>query len=83
MSMWRAWSRIFLGRALASQGKSEDGLAEIKAGLLEADRQGAGCLMPLLLGLAAEAEMLAGNHGAAMARIGDAFRALECGQDLA
>ena len=83
MSLWRAWSRIFLGWALAHRGQPEDGLREIVGGLAESRKAGAERTLPILLGLFAEAEFVVGNSDAAMARIEEAFAAMERTEDVA
>ena len=83
MSQWRAWSRIFLGWALAHRGQCEAGLREIAAGLAETQATGARRLLPVTLGLAAEAHALGGDFAAALVAIGDAFAEVEQSQDVA
>ena len=83
MSLWEAWSRVFLGWALVRQGQHREGLDEISAGLSQTRRTGAGRILPLLLGLAAEAQLMAGDLTKASTTIEDAFGSLKRTGDVA
>ena len=83
MPLWRAWSRIYLGWAQAKQGHYEEGLSRIAAGFEEAEQTGAVRWQPMLLGLHAEAQSIAGQPEAAIETLRRAFDALARTGDLA
>ena len=77
MPLWRFYSRIFLGWALAQQGQCDDGLDEISGGLDEMQKTGTVRLRPLLLGLMAESQSSAGAHALAQETINTALKAVD------
>ena len=82
LGFWHAWGLVYLGWALSQQGKAS-GIEEIEAGLMGAQRIGAGRMEPLHLGLAADAYSHAGRLNEARSAIARAFTALAHGCDLA
>ena len=83
MPLWHGWSTAFLGWARACQGHYEQGLRDMRAGMDELKRSGAVRLEPLVVGLYAEANSLAGRHDDARGAIEQAFDSLARTQDVA
>ena len=83
MPLWHGWATAFLGWARASQGHYEHGLRDMRAGMDELKRSGAARLEPLVVGLYAEANSLAGRHDDALRAIEQAFDSLARTQDVA
>jgi predicted ATPase len=77
MPLWLGWSRVFLGWALALRGDLDTGSSEIEQGILELRNNRCVMLMPILLGLSAEANAAAGKLELAHGDIDDGFDVLE------
>ena len=83
MPLWHGWATAFLGWARACQERYEEGLRDMRAGMDELKRSGAVRLEPLVVGLYAEANSLAGRHDDALHAIEQAFDSLARTQDMA
>ncbi len=77
MPLWLGWSRVFLGWALSLRGERDAGRHEIDAGISELRYNRCMLLMPLLLGLSAEAYAREGELALAHRDIDEAFELLE------
>lgn len=82
LPLWSAWSHVFLGWAETHRGRLSGGLDGIAGGLAQLHELGAARLLPLVLGLAAEAKGSAGEGDDALATIEDAFGALARTRDI-
>ena len=83
LALWDAWGRIHSGWALAQNGRTEEGLVELEAGLEAARRIGARRLEPFHLGLAADIHSRSGSHDEAERSFSAAFSALTESGDMA
>lgn len=73
LGMFHAWIRAHRGWALCHHGRTEEGLAEIEAGLVANQAGGGRMNTPFLLGLLADGEALAGHPERALAAVDDAL----------
>ena len=83
MPLWRGWATAFLGWSRACQGHYEQGLRDMRAGMEELERSGTARLEPLVVGLYAETNSLAGRHDEALRAIEQAFDSLARTRDVA
>jgi DNA-binding CsgD family transcriptional regulator/RecA/RadA recombinase len=72
-AMLAYWSAIFHGWAIAEQGREQEGVAEMTAGLAGHATTGAGMNTPLFLGLLSDAEERRGEHEHAVALVDEAL----------
>ncbi len=77
MPLWLGWSRVFLGWAQSLRGERDAGRQEIDRGISELRRNRCMLLMPLLLGLSAEAHARENELALAHRDIDEAFEVLE------
>lgn len=81
MSLWRAWSNVYLGWAETQAGEGADGLSRIEAGLDELEQIGAVRLLPWNLALHGEATSVLGRQETALQIMQSAFDALSTTRD--
>jgi predicted ATPase len=83
MTLWRAWSLVFVGWAEVIRSTDAEGLDIIEKGLDEAISLGAGRLLPLTCSLAAEAFAEMGNLEQALKYSDRALRETRSHEDVA
>ncbi|MBI1816459.1 MAG: AAA family ATPase [Deltaproteobacteria bacterium] len=76
LPQFTGWSRIFCGWALALQGKREDGIAELREGLVGCAATGTRATAGQYLGWLAEAQLLAGQVIDGLSTIEEALTAV-------
>jgi predicted ATPase/class 3 adenylate cyclase len=76
-ALWLAWGTVFRGRALATQGQAEPGIAQIRQGLAAAHATGGEAFRTHQLTLLAEAYDAVGELAAGLATLAEALALVE------